>query len=68
MSTIKDLGRYAPAPPRVTLESLDERVGNIERLLLAMHAQQTPKWLRTGGWTAVVGSVLGVALKVWLEK
>lgn len=64
----RDLGRYAPAPPRVTLESLDDRVSNIERLLLAMQAQQTPKWLKVGGWTTIVGSVLGVAVKVLLQQ
>lgn len=64
----KDLGRYAPAPSRVTLDSLDERVSNVERLLISLHAQMTPKWVRTTGWTAIVGSVLGVALKVWMAK
>jgi hypothetical protein len=61
-----DLDRYAPAPPRVTLESLDERVDNIERILMNMQDEQTPKWLRAGGWATIVGSILGIALKVVL--
>jgi len=63
--TPRDEGRYAPAS-KVTLESLDERVENIERLLVSLAAHQTPKWLKAGGWVTIAGSFLGVALKTWL--
>jgi hypothetical protein len=55
-----------PDPPKVTLETLDERVSNIERLLVQMHGEMTPKWVRVGGWATIVGSVLGAAAKVAL--
>ncbi len=61
----KSEGRYEVVP-KVTLSSLDDRLGNVERILLAMHAQQTPKWVKLGGWTSVVGAALGVAVKVIL--
>lgn len=64
----RDLGRYAPAPPKITLSSLDERLSNVERILLRMEASSTPKWLRTGGWVTIVGSVLGIAVKIFAEK
>lgn len=51
----------------VTLETLDARVGHIEQLLIKMHADMTPKWVRVGGWATLVGSVLGAALKVMLD-
>jgi len=53
--------------PKVTLESLDQRLENVERVLLAMQAQMTPKWLRIGGWATFLGVVLGTALKVAFE-
>jgi hypothetical protein len=60
-------GRYeVVSTPKVTLASLDDRISNVERILLAMHAQQTPKWVKLGGWTSVVGAALGVAVKVLL--
>ncbi len=61
----RDEGRYALVP-KVTLHSLDQRLGNVERILLSMQAQQTPKWVKLGGWTSVVGAALGVAVKVLL--
>jgi len=65
---IKDLGRYAPAKTvDQRLESLETRTAHIEQLLVRMHAEMTPKWVRAGGWTAVVGGVLGTLLKVWME-
>lgn len=54
--------------PKATMEQLDQRLSNVERILLALQAQQTPKWLRVGGWTTIAGSILGVAVKVLLEK
>lgn len=65
--TPRDEGRYA-AVPRTTLEGLDERLSNVERILIRMEAQGTPKWLKVGGWTTMVGAVLGAALKVLLES
>ncbi len=60
-----------PAPPKSVSErltELDQRLDNVERLLLAMQAQMTPKWLRATGWGTVIGTVLASALKVWGSK
>lgn len=67
MTPPRDLGRYEPVE-RVTLSSLDQRLSNVERLLLQIQANQTPRWLKVGSWTTIVGSILGVAVKVLLEK
>jgi len=64
-NSVRDEGRYALIP-KVTLASLDQRLSNLERILLSMQAQQTPKWVRMGGWTSIVGAALGVAVKVLL--
>jgi hypothetical protein len=40
----------------------------VERILLRMEASGTPKWLRAGGWVTIAGSILGIAVKVLLEK
>lgn len=63
----RDEGRYALIP-RITLASLDQRLSNVERILLQIQATQTPRWLKVGSWTTIVGSVLGVAVKVFLAK
>lgn len=63
----RDLGRYAPAP-QPSLADLDQRLSNVEQILLSMQAQATPKWLRTGGWVTIAGSVLGIALERWLGQ
>lgn len=65
--TPRDEGRYALVP-KVTLQSLDSRLSNVERILLQIQATQTPRWLKTGGWATIVGSVIGVAVKVILAK
>ena len=61
----RDEGRYALVP-KVTLASLDQRLGNVERILLQIQATQSPRWLKVGGWTSIVGAALGVAVKVLL--
>jgi len=65
MNQPRDEGRYALIP-KITLASLDARLTNVERILLRIESHQTPKWLKVGSWTTIVGSVLGVALKIWL--
>jgi hypothetical protein len=45
-------------------KQLDERLTNIERVVLSIQAQMTPKWLRMGAW----GALLGAALKEFLSK
>jgi hypothetical protein len=47
-----------------TNQKLDERLTNIERVVLSIQAQMTPKWLRMGAW----GALLGAALKEFLSK
>ena len=61
---------FIPPPRSVSdrLSELDQRLDNVERLLLAMQAQMTPKWLRATGWGTVIGTVLATALKVWTAK
>lgn len=43
---------------------LNDRLTNIERVVLSIQAQMTPKWLRMGAW----GAFLGAALKELLSK
>ena len=45
-------------------KQLDERLTNIERVVLSIQAQMTPKWLRMGAW----GTLIGAALKEILSK
>jgi len=59
----RDPGRYALIP-KVTLMSLNDRLSNVERILLQIQSNQTPKWVKAGGWTTIVGSVLAVAVKI----
>ena len=67
MNYPRDEGRYALVP-KVTLTSLDARLTNVERILLRIESTQAPKWLKIGSWTTIAGSVLGVAVKVFLSK
>lgn len=67
MTPPRDLGRYALVP-KVTLASLDARLTNVERILLRIESAQTPRWLKVGSWTTIVGSVLGVAVKIILAS
>jgi hypothetical protein len=46
------------------IKELNERMSNVERVVLAIQAQMTPKWLRMGAW----GALLGAALKEFLSK
>lgn len=63
--TPRDEGRYVLVP-KVTLASLDSRLTNVERILLRIESAQTPRWLKTGSWATIVGSVVGVAVKIIL--
>jgi hypothetical protein len=47
-----------------SLVDIDQRLQNVEQLLLALQAQMLPKYLRVGGWVSIVGSIVGVAIKV----
>jgi hypothetical protein len=67
MNQPRDEGRYALVP-KVTLASLDSRLTNVERILLRIESTQTPRWLKASAWTTIVGSILGVAVKVMLSK
>jgi hypothetical protein len=49
-----------------SLVDIDQRLTNVERILLNIQAQMLPKYLRVGGWVSIVGSVLGIACKVIL--
>lgn len=61
----RDEGRYALIP-KVTLASLDARLTNVERILLRIESTQAPRWLKVGSWTTIAGSILGIAIKVYL--
>jgi hypothetical protein len=50
------------------LVDIDQRLQNVEQLLLHLQAQMLPKYLRVGGWVSIVGSVLGMAVKVMLDQ
>lgn len=47
-----------------TNKELNERLTNIERVVLAIQAQMTPRWLRMGAW----GALIGAALKEFFSK
>jgi hypothetical protein len=43
---------------KVTLKDVDKRLTNVERVLLSIQAQLTPRWLRIGAWGAFAGAML----------
>lgn len=62
-----------PPPPRlpsgvVTMGQLDARLTNVERILLEIQAQQPPKWLRTSGWTSLIGGALVAIVRMAVFK
>lgn len=57
-----------PSGVGVTMEQLDVRLTNVERLLIDIQASQAPKWLRMGGWTSIIGAVLGAAFRMAFFK
>jgi hypothetical protein len=63
--------RPAPSPKpqpdgHPSLVDIDQRLTNVERILLDMQAAIIPKKLRIGGWVTIMGSVLGIAIKIIL--
>lgn len=51
-----------------SLIDIDQRLANVEQILLHLQAQMLPKWARATCWTTIAGSVLGIAIKVILES
>lgn len=45
-----------------SLASIDHRLTNIERVVLALQAQMTPKWVRMTAWGAFVGACVKAML------
>lgn len=50
--------------PKFSLEEINARLTNVERLLIRIQAEMTPKWLRMSAW----GALIGAALKELLFK
>lgn len=64
---INPRGAARPQPEGYpSLVDIDQRLANVEQVLLHIQAQMLPKYLRVGGWVTIVGSVVGAALKVVL--
>lgn len=50
-----------PTPP--TMQDLDRRLSNVERLLLEIQARMLPRWARA----TALGAFLGACLKVLFD-
>lgn len=51
-------------PEKPTLESLDARLQNVERLLVEIQARMLPRWARF----SALGAFVGACLKVLLQQ
>lgn len=43
-----------------SLHTIDQRLTNIERVVLGLQAMMTPKWVRYAGWGTFAGACLRV--------